>query len=355
MPKSRVYLVRTSDESGELEVARAVKKLFKAAGFEDIFKGAGLTAVKIHFGEKGNKGWIAPQYAKAAVECLEGAGASPFLADTNTLYAGQRSNSYDHLKLAASHGFSVENIGAPVIIADGLLGQNRSPVKVDGKHFKEVQLAPDIVHADAMLVLTHVTGHIVAGFGGSIKNIAMGCATRGGKLSMHTGARPELDRDKCTGCGTCAKWCPAGAIVIEDGFPVVADGLCIGCGECLTVCRQDAMTFSWGGPDIQEKMAEYALGVASTKKGRVGYINFITHVTKNCNCIGHAEEPSIADVGIAASIDPVAIDKASYDLANLSAGKDFFKDCFPNVDGMTQMRRGEKLGLGRMDYELVEL
>lgn len=354
MSKSRVYLCRISDKASVEELNRCLKKLYQASGFEEIFSDAQLTAVKTHFGEKGNKGYIDASHIKTIAECVEGSGSKAFVTDTNTLYVGNRANSYDHLKLAAEHGFSLEKLGVPVIIADGLRGQNRTPIPIEGDYFREVQLGPEIVHADAMVVMTHITGHLGSGFAGSIKNLAMGCATRGGKLAMHSGAKPSSDEKKCTACGTCAMWCPAEAIEVND-YAEFDHEKCIGCGECIAVCRYRAVVINWGGSNLQEKMAEYAAGVMKTKEKRACFINFINYVTPNCNCIGKAEEPGPPDVGIAASRDSVAVDIACYDLVNRAAGEDWFKKTWPNIDGTIQIRHAAKMGAGSMDYDLVEI
>jgi uncharacterized Fe-S center protein len=306
MAKTSVYFFKVTHGMNDRGIADGIKALFKEAKFKRNVPKDALTAIKTHFGEKGNKGFIPPLHVRAVVECVEGCGAKAFVTETNTLYVGSRSNSYDHLMTAAGHGFTHESLGAPLIIADGLRGQNRASVEVRGEYVKEAHLAPDIVHADALIVLSHLTGHMLTGFACAIKNISMGCATRGGKLAMHADVKPSMDPDKCTGCGTCADWCPADAITIAGEHAVIDHETCIGCGECVAVCRTGAVKISWTGSHMQEKMAEYALAAASTKKNRLVCINFLTYITKNCNCIGDAEAPEIKDIGIMASTDPVA-------------------------------------------------
>jgi hypothetical protein len=354
MQRSKVYLFRTNEKTTDAEKIRGLEKLFYAAGFDKTFKNAGLAAIKTHFGEPGNKGWIPAQFIRAAAALVEKQGAQAFVTDANTLYVGKRSNAYDHLKTAAAHGFTMDSLGVPVIIGDGLRGQNRATIPIEGKYFREVHLAPEIVHADALLAMTHVTGHLGSGYAGAIKNISMGCASRGGKLAMHSDAKPQIIPDKCTACGTCAEYCPTDAITIAD--KAEADKTkCVGCGECYAVCRYRAVQFSWGGTHLQEKMVEYAMGMLKTKKGKVGYVNFITYVTKNCNCMNKPEEPAVPDVGIVASADLVAVDAASYDLVMKCAGKDFFADTWPALKSRTQLEYAEHLGLGTVEYELAEI
>ena len=152
-------------------------------------------------------------YVREVVEKVKAFGGKPFLTDTNTLYPGSRSNAVDHITTAILHGFDYAVTGAPIIIADGLFGKNVAQVKIEKKHFNTVTIAGDIALADSMIVMSHFKGHIVAGFGGAIKNLAMGCAPPAGKRAQHN-ARPFTITDRCSGCGTCAEVCPKTAITM---------------------------------------------------------------------------------------------------------------------------------------------
>ena len=171
--------------------------------FLPVFMHGIVQQSELHFGEKGNDSFISPVYVRQVVEKVKEAGALPFVTDTNTLYLGSRSNAVDHITTAIHHGFDYAVIGAPVIIADGLSGRNVSPVVINKKHFATVAIAGDIVAADSMIVMTHFKGHEVAGFGGALKNLAMGCAPPQGKRAQHQ-AKPFSLRDNCTVCGKCA-------------------------------------------------------------------------------------------------------------------------------------------------------
>ena len=295
---------------------------------------------------------------RAVVDCIKHAQAKPFLTDTNTLYSGKRADSVDHMLTAYEHGFTMEGVGVPVIIADGLRGQDHVVVDVpNGKHFDKVRIATDICTADVLIALTHFTGHLAAGYGGAIKNLGMGCAARAGKLAQHSDILPEIREKRCIGCGACAKWCPAGAIVVEGGKAVIDSEKCIFCGQCLAVCPAGAVRYTWGHTSAQlgERIAEYAYGALEGKQGRTVLFNFLTKITKECDCVGKKQKAMMPDVGIVAGTDAVAVDKASIDLINKAAGKDIFQELYPELQCQSQIEHGEEVGLGSAKYELIEI
>ncbi|MCU0606191.1 MAG: DUF362 domain-containing protein [Candidatus Edwardsbacteria bacterium] len=315
-----------------------------------------LAAVKVHFGERGNTAFVAPHFVRAVADKLRELGAKPFVTDANTLYAGSRANSVDHLETAHRHGFTYSSLGCPVLIADGLRGGASVEVAVKGTHFKKVKLAHDLARADAIVCVTHFKGHELSGFGGSIKNLGMGGGSRGGKLAMHSDVAPLVKAEKCTACGRCAASCPAGAITVA-GHAVIDQKKCIGCGACISVCPVRAVRNVWdSGPRaMQEKMTEHLAGFAALKPGKIAYVNFINHVSPACDCYGHAGTPIAPDVGICASLDPVAVDAASCDLVNKAAGQDAFRAVHPDADWSVQLDAAERLGLGSREYELVKV
>lgn len=353
----KVWFSSVQDTPQAARVAEKVLKLYDAAGFHALFAEGEFTAVKIHFGEKNNAGHIKPDWIKPLLHRLKDTGCKPFLTDTNTLYRGERQNSIDHLMQAYEHGFHVANLGIPVIIADGLLSKNYSEVSIEGEHFKSVKIANDILHSDSLVVLSHMTGHILAGMGAAIKNLAMGCAPRSGKQVQHADVKPEVKTEKCKGCGKCIDWCPRDAIQIYDGVARIDHDKCYGCAECIATCRYRAIayTFEEESKPLQEKMAEYALGAVKEKKGKVCYFNFLTHITKECDCMNKVQDKVIADIGILASYDPVAIDQASIDLLRERAGEDILGRYWPEIDYQIQIRHAEKLGLGSSKYELINV
>lgn len=336
------------------EARGRLPELLDRSGAADPFRQGDLTAVKIHFGEKGNDGYVRPDLVRPVLQLLRRLKTRPFLTDTGTIYHGLRNNAVSHMILAADHGFTQTRLQVPVIIADGLRGDDYEEVAVGGRHFARVKIASGIRHADSLMVLSHFKGHLLSGFGGAIKNLGMGCGARIGKFEMHSGVAPTLDADACEGCGACVVRCAQEALSLCDGKVRLDADRCAGCGECVVVCDSDALSITWsqGASSVQERFAEYAAG--AVKGRRAFYLNFVNHVTPNCDCLSAGETPLLPDVGIIASADPVAIDQASLDLIAERAG-DVFRTAHPKIDGTVQLVRAEEMGLGKRAYELVAL
>jgi hypothetical protein len=287
---------------------------------------------------------------------IESCGAKPFLTDTTVLYKGARENAIDHLNLAYENGFTYENVGAPVIIADGIIGKNEFEVEINAPLNKTVSLATEFITANSIIVITHVTGHLNTGLGATLKNLGMGMASRKGKLVQHSVSKPVISKTKCTTCGVCVRWCPVNAITLTEHYAVIDPKKCIGCGECLAVCRFSAVHFKWDSTTVrlQQQIAEHALGIVRQKKDRIGYLTFLTNMTKNCDCYTGRQTPILPDIGVLAGTDPVAIDQAVIDLTGMENPANLARTAYPDIDYSVQLEYGEKIGLGSRNYKLIE-
>lgn len=341
--------------------------LLARAGLADAIEKDDLVAVKTHFGEEGNTGFVQPVFLREVVKRVRDAGGKPFVTDCNTLYRGKRFNAVEHLACAVHNGFSFATLDAPVIIADGLDGREGVDVPIEGfDHFTSVRIGAAAVHADAMVVVTHVKGHEATGFGGAIKNVGMGLGVRSAKQRMHSDFEPHPDAEKCTACGRCCQWCPVGALTVGPDRVVEVDyELCYGCGECVAACPYGAIAISWktDAASIQEKIVDHVAGAVANKSGKVVYLSFVTNVTPDCDCWAFSDAPVVADIGVLASTDIVAIDQAAYDLVSaarglsgtrgegLDAGQDKFS-AVSGIDGTIAMAYAERMDLGSRVYEL---
>jgi uncharacterized Fe-S center protein len=347
-----------------------VSRLLEAVDLAARVKERAFVAVKLHFGELGNTAYVRPVFVRKIVENIKEAGGQPFLTDANTLYVGTRSDSVAHLKTAILNGFTYAVADAPLIIADGLRGGNEKAVTVNLKQFKRVFIGAEIVRADAIVSVAHFKGHELSGFGGTIKNLGMGCASRKGKLAQHSTVSPKVKGKKCEGCGECVLYCAQKAISLTDEKAKIDRKKCVGCGECIIVCPNQAIQIQWDQaiPIFLENMVEYTAGVLKGKKDSATFLNFITQVSPACDCYPHSDAPIVPDIGIVASTDPVAIDQASADLVNnaeglrnsalkknFKPGRDKFRALYPNVDWEIQLEYAEAIGLGTRTYDLVSI
>jgi uncharacterized protein len=300
--------------------------------------------LKVHVGEKGNQTFIEPKNFNGIIDYLQEQGIKSAYVETNVLYKGERNTRDKHLKVAAQHGFT----RIPVIIGDGERGEDYALVTVDKKHYQACKIAGAIAREKQIIVLSHFKGHTLSGFGGAIKQLAMGCSSKGGKLDQHANNIPVVKGSLCTACGACARHCPTDAITVEKKA-VIDRSTCIGCASCMGVCPPGAIRNRWMvTPRVfSERMAEYALAAAKGKEHI--YISFAMNITRGCDCIGKSMKPIVGDIGIFASTDPVAIDQACLDVLNRNR----------LIKHLTRGRHGlkyaESIGLGSRKYRLVSV
>ena len=355
---SKVYLIKASVDEGEKTISQKARRSFRAGGFADRFKENDITAVKVHVGEGDNNTYVKSSYLKGLVDELAELRTKPFVTDTTTLYVGRRHNAIDHAILAGEHGFSLDGLGVPFIVPDGLFGTTETVVKINGQISQQVHIASDIIKSQSILSVAHVTGHVAAGLGATIKTLGMGCASKRGKMTQHAALSLKIGTD-CTRCGVCADHCPADAITLDEIKAHIDQGKCIGCAECMAMCRFGAVECNWGQETdvLQKSMAEHALGALKRKDGKAVFFNFLLSVTKDCDCFGTPNMRTIvSDIGIMASTDPVAVDKAALDRVEDQAGKRF-STLLGNssIDPLCQIEHAERIGLGSSEYELIEV
>lgn len=368
MEKAKVYFTNlhtTYDENLTQKLAR----LILTAGIGNIDFEKKYAAIKIHFGEPGNLAFLRPNYAQAVVKVIQDLGGKAFLTDCNTLYVGGRKNALDHLDTAYRNGFSPFSTDCHILIGDGLKGTDDVAVPVaNGEYVKEAKIGRAIMDADVFISLTHFKGHEATGFGGTLKNIGMGCGSRAGKMEMHSAGKPFIDQEKCVGCGRCVKICAHDAPQITDRKAFIDQEKCVGCGRCIGVCPMDAVSAANDESNdiLNCKIAEYTKAVLDGREHF--HISIVIDVSPNCDCHAENDIPIVPNVGMFASFDPVALDQACADAVNrqpVMPGSqldrmpkvhgDHFKDSAPVTDWKVAIRHAVKIGLGTDQYELIEI
>lgn len=263
----------------------------------------GKVAVKISTGEPGGHNFLNPFLIKGLVQKLNGT-----IVECNTAYKGRRNTSEDHLKAAEEHGFTAI---APVDIMDAD-GEMEIPVE-NGKHLQVNYVGSHLKNYDSMLMLSHFKGHAMGGYGGALKNMSIGVASRNGKAWIHSAGFTK-DPD-----------------ILWSNLP-----------------EQNAFL---------ESMAEADLSVINYMKGNIVYINVVNNLSVDCDCNSHPEEPCMKDIGILASLDPVALDEACLDLIYQSndSGRDHLVERIERQNGRYIIPYAEQIGVGCKEYELVSL
>ncbi len=369
MAASKVYFTDMRCKVG-VSLLDKLDKLIRAAGIETIDFENKFVAIKMHFGEPGNLSFLRPNFARTVAERVKALGGRPFLTDCNTLYVGRRKHALEHLDAAYENGFSPLSTGCQIIIADGLKGTDDVEVPLEGcTEFTSARIGRAIMDADIFISLTHFKGHEMTGFGGTIKNIGMGCGSRAGKMAMHCLGKPTIDHEKCRGCRTCSRFCAQSAISYgDDHKATINHDLCVGCGRCIATCNFDAISSKTDADSgiLNRRMAEYTKAVV---QGRPCFhISIVNQVSPCCDCHGENDAAVVPDIGMFASFDPVALDKACIDAVNAApviassvlgqcshGDHDHFTSIHPTTDWRSQIQHAEAIGLGTAEYELITL
>lgn len=374
MEKSKVYFTDFRTKAFGDGLPTKLKKLIKKAGIGQIDMEGKFVAIKLHFGELGNISYLRPNYAKAVADVVKELGGKPFLTDCNTMYPGSRKNALEHLECAWENGFTPLTVGCPILIGDGLKGTDDIEVPViGGEYVEKAKIGRAVMDADVFISLTHFKGHEMTGFGGTIKNIGMGCGSRAGKKEQHSSGKPYIKENLCRGCKKCQKECANnGLVFLEESKKMTVDQAnCVGCGRCLGACNFDAIAFHNDNANevLNCKMAEYTKAVVD---GRPQFhISLVVDVSPNCDCHGENDAPILPNLGMFASFDPLALDQACVDACldatplpnsqlaehladpNFHDHHDHFCNSAPESEWKTCLSHAEKIGLGSREYELI--
>ena len=279
---SNVYYREVDSTTDVEEIKRITRRLLDTFVEKERISLQKKIPLKVHFGERGNATFLKPENYDGIIDYLLEREIDPCFIETSVLYGGQRFKRESHDQIAKNHGFT----RIPIVFADGEGGESYAEVDIRQKHFKTFKVGRAFLDYDQMLVLAHFKGHMLAGFGGAIKQLSMGCASKGGKLAMHMGVKPRIRSRKCKQCKSCTKRCNEDALVIGKKS-YIDHRKCVGCGGCLAACPHRAITvlsligilkaIGIGNPFL-EKLAEGAF--AAQKGKRNIYINFAMNITR---------------------------------------------------------------------------
>ena len=293
MEKSKVYFIKEITPENIIKAYNAIGKKLE-----------GNVAVKMHSGEKGNKNYLRPEFVKDVINYVHGT-----VVECNTAYEGARNSTEKHLELIKEHEWEK-------YFPFDLLDREGPDMELDipsGKVLKKNYVGKDLAKYDSLLVLSHFKGHAMGGYGGALKQLSIGCASSAGKTLIHTAGK-ETDQTK-----------------LWDNLP-----------------EQDKFL---------EAMADAASSVVDYFKGNAVYINVMKNISVDCDCDGNASAPCMQDIGILASLDPVAIDQACLDLVYNSndPGRDKLIERVESRHGVHTIEAAYDLGVGNREYELIDL
>ena len=293
MEKSKVYLTKEITPESLVRVYEALGVNLK-----------GKVAVKLHSGEKGNQNYLRPEFVKNIIDKVNGT-----VVECNTAYGGARNETSKHKELMQEHGWR-KYFDVDIMDAEGPDLEIEIP---NGIQIKKNILGKDIKNYDSMLVLSHFKGHPMGGYGGALKQLSIGCSSSAGKAYIHSAGK-IADQN-----------------ILWDNIP-----------------EQDKFL---------ESMADAASSVHDLFKGNIAYINVMCNMSVDCDCCAVAEDPCLSDIGVLASLDPIAIDQACIDLVYNSndKGKDHFIERIKSRHGVHTIEVASKLGFGTREYELVEI
>ncbi len=355
---SNVYYQRIDAHTSTGDIQRITGKLLKSLVEKENIQLEQKIPLKVHFGESGNVTFLKSDNYHGVIDFLKERNIDSSYIETSVLYGGTRYKRELHEQTAKKHGFNE----LPLIFADGDHGEDYAEVEINKKNFKTFKVGKAFLDYNQLIVLAHFKGHRMAGFGGAMKQLSMGCAAKGGKMAMHMGEKPHIINRKCKQCKICKTRCNENALhigVIRESRGAdrkrswIDKDKCVGCGACVAICPHQAVSiispksvlkFLGIGNPFLEKLVE---GAFAAQKGKNNiYINFAMNITQGCDCEGKRMKILMDDFGVFISTDPVAIDRACYDMTK-ERGRTF--------KGIKQFAYAEKIGLGSTRYRLHEI
>jgi len=358
---------------------------------EGVVSPGDVAAVKVHLGERYTACHLRPTLVRQVVDLVKDWGGKPIVTDTLLRGSRRATDTWTRrgmhaaLATAARNGFTPETLGAPLIFADYVNEPRGIPVEIGGRLIERAYVAPLFGDVDVLISLAHFKGHDCASIGGQMKNLGVGCQAKQGKHWIHHDQPFRVDLGLCNGCGDCVVACPEGAISMHIGKAAIDEEKCVLCEECLPVCSEAAIgaPFAPLREGLCARIGEAAAGVVRlVGPDKCGFVNVAVDITPLCDCDPFTDVPFVQDVGVFASRDPVALDRACVDAVTAAAGlpnstaeeAGVMEPGMEKFNAIARMRwlatpggedqapdwrvtleAAERVGLGRQEYELVAL
>ncbi|MHA1293621.1 MAG: DUF362 domain-containing protein [Promethearchaeota archaeon] len=403
--KPEVYFFTARTLSYEASMSKIKAPLaLEMLGIKNKVKPSEKIVIKTHFGALENTRYIRPSYIRFLCDFVKQMGAIPFVAEScgwgvpeeftgiHTEYSG-RATEKEYLEVALKHGYTKETMGAEILMLDGPNGIDFEIQRINGKIFKDILVAGRLKEFNHMILASHFKGHPGTGFGGAIKNLGIGCVSKGGKVQAHNGKEFYFDLNApISDYEDCIKICPTKALTKGKNGKINRDeSKCRYCYMCKSVCKNDVIKMGKVSREqFITQMVDNALGVVEFfGKDKIFYVNFAIDITYQCDCSGGSDIPFVPDIGILSSLDPVALDQATVNLVHASMispnsilseipkfsslnKKNEWLSYIPRFDLQNneidlnkkgieskhwelQLKIAEELGLGSRDYELIEV
>jgi hypothetical protein len=391
---SKVYYMDARSNSPQTGMEAKMSTVFEAAGFDRLIKPGNVVAIKLHCGEWGNTAYLRPVYARTLADRVKALGGRPFVCDTTTLPYNpypSRCTAFDIMVTAERNGYTPATLGCPFICADGFIGNDDYRVDLpEGYILKEAFIAKAIAAADVLITLTHFKGHAAGVFGGAIKNLGIGAQSKRGKFNVHMGGHPKYSfvnssiyhPENFKGRKGEKNWevleqiCPYDLIHVTENSVIWEREKCNDCRACVSALSSRGIV-ELSVENQKATNAAIADACLATMKAvgrdKVCFVNLAIDLTPRCDCAGFSDMPIVPNLGVFASYDPVAIDKACLDMAKdaegvptsaaedmdvLESGTHKFEVCAPLLAGLTedtQVNTGEIIGMGTRNYEIVKV
>ncbi|MFX1520904.1 MAG: DUF362 domain-containing protein [Promethearchaeota archaeon] len=375
MSEAEVYFASATSYFPWQNMRISLERLFELLDVREWISKETFTRPGIRFlaGAAESTRYLRPILVRTMVDEFLKLRAIPIAIDSESLWkGGARYDAAGWSYKCRQHGFSMESLGTEIFLAEGYTGMDsKTFMNKKANKIRVLEVGATITYCQLLMMLTHVTGDPFVGFYGAIADMALGCTAKRGKMRVFEDFQPRVNMETCNMCGLCQRICEWDAIKINETVSINPNK-CVGCGKCIVKCPQLALEVSPDQVvDLQTKIADAASFVIQAMDGKIVYYNFIIDVTPNPDIDPNSGIPFIPDLGILASRDAVAIDKATYDLVNrvpgvpgsiaeqfnvLEKGAEKFKAiAVCGADPMVQIKAAETLGLGTTNYKLIDV